>query len=146
MKKLLFVLLLLILAGGGGGAYYYFFVLAAEDEMAEPEAPPPPDLRFVEMEQLYIPVIRGGVVANHVILVITLEVEGDDNEELARQLLPRLRNAYITDLSGYFETVPLDDRILVKAVKRRLRVLAERTYGPGVVRDVLIQNAFKQKG
>ena len=144
MKKLLFVLpLLLILAGGGG--YYYFFILATGDEVAEPPPPPPPDLRLIEMKQLLIPVIRGGAVVNHVVLFVTLEVEGQKHEDLARRLLPRLRNAYLTDLSGYFESVPVEDKIMVKAVKRRLHILAKRTYGPGVVRDVLIQSAFKQK-
>ncbi|MBO6835796.1 MAG: hypothetical protein JJ881_06465, partial [Alphaproteobacteria bacterium] len=83
MKKLLLILLLLLILGGGG-AYYYFFMLAPQDESAEPPPPPPPDNRFVEMKSLRIPVMRGGVVVNYVVLHLTLETVGPDNEELTR--------------------------------------------------------------
>lgn len=144
MKKFLLLLFVLLLLGGGGGGYYYFFVLKAGEQVEEP-APPPPDIRFIELEPLQIPVIRGGAVVNYVILNLSLETIGPENEETARALMPRLVNAYITDLNGYFETVSVEDRILVKQIKRRLRVIANRTVGPGVVSDILIRNAFKQR-
>ena len=142
MKKTL-ILLFVVLLLGGGGSYYYFFVMAAGDEIAK--EPAPPDLRFVELDALQIPVIRGGAVVNYVILTVSLETVGADNEERAREFLPRLVNNYITDLNGYFETVPVDDRIMVNPLKRRLRVIADRTLGPGVVSDILIKSAFKQR-
>lgn len=145
MKKFLLILLLLLIVGGGGG-YYYFFILAAEDEMAEPAPPPPPDNRFVEMKSLRIPVMRSGVVVNYVVLHLTLETVGADKEELALSLLPRLRNAFLTDLHGYFATVPVEDRLMVKALKRRLLIISNRVLGPGTVKEVLVQKAFKQKG
>ncbi|WP_421878075.1 hypothetical protein [Pacificispira sp.] len=145
MKKLLLILLLLLILGGGG-AYYYFFMLAPQDESAEPPPPPPPDNRFVEMKSLRIPVMRGGVVVNYVVLHLTLETVGPDNEELTQSLLPRLRNAFLTDLHGYFATVSVEDRLMVKALKRRLQIISNRVLGPGTVNEVLIQKAFKQKG
>jgi flagellar FliL protein len=145
MKKILLLLFVVLLLAGGGGGYYYFFVMAAGDEIAEEPPPPPPDFRFVEMDNLQIPVIRGGAVVNYVILSVSLETIGPENEERARELLPRLVNNYITDLNGYFETVPVEDRIMVNPLKRRMRVIADRTLGPGVVSDVLIKSAFKQR-
>jgi len=146
MKKILLILIVLLLAAGGGGGYYYFFILAAEGEMAEEPPPPPPDIRFIEMDSLRIPVIRGGAVVNYIALTVSLETIGPDNEELATSLLPRLRNAFLTDLNGYFATVPIEDRIMVRSIKRRLLILCDRVLGPGVVSAVLIQNAFKQSG
>ena len=146
MKKILLILIVLLLAAGGGGGYYYFFILAAEDEMAEEPPPPPPDFRNIDMENLTIPVIRGGAVVNYISLQLSLETIGPDNEELAISLLPRVRNAFITDLNGYFETVPVEDRIMIRSIKRRLLVLCDRILGPGVVSQVLIQGAFKQSG
>lgn len=146
MKLVLILLVVLLLAGGGGG-YYYFFILTADpDAVVEEPPPPPPDIRFIEMESLRIPVLRRGAVVNYVILNISLETIGPENEELASALMPRLTNAYITDLNGYFASVPVEDRILVNSIRRRLKVIANRTLGVGVVNDVLIQNAFKQKG
>ena len=145
MKKILILLILMFLLGGGGGGYYYFFVLATDTSDEPPPPPPAPDFRFVEMQPLRIPVIRGGAVVNYVVLNVTLETIGADNEEFATSLLPRVRNAFITDLNGYFAAVSVEDRILVKAIKRRLHIIANRTLGPGVVHDVLIQNAFKQR-
>lgn len=144
MKKFLILLILMLLIGSGGGAYYYFFVLSAQEEMSE-EPPPPPDIRFVEMDALNIPVMRNGVVVNYVILTLSLETIGSENEERVEAYMPRLRNAFLTDLLGYFATVPVEDRIMVQAIKRRLNVLSARVVGEGVVTDILIQNAMKQK-
>lgn len=148
MKLILILVFLLLIACGGGGAYYYFFILSAQTHENAESAPPPtmPDIRFVEMDALRIPVLRGGAVVNYVVLNITLETIGPENEQLARALIPRLTNAYLTDLNGYFASVPVEDRILVKAIKRRLQIIANRVLGPGTVNDILIQNAFKQKG
>lgn len=145
MKKILIILVVLLLLGGGGGGYYYYFILLPEQEaMAEPAPPPPPDTRFVELQSLRIPVMRNGAVTNYVSLDISLETIGPDNESTARSLLPRVRNAFLTDLLGYFAAVPVEDSIMVKPIKRRLLILCNRVLGQGVVNDVLIQNAFKQ--
>jgi flagellar basal body-associated protein FliL len=145
VKKFLILLILMLLIGSGGGAYYYFFVLSAEDGMTEEAPPPPPDVRFVEMDALKIPVMRNGVVVNYVVLTVSLETIGPEHEERVQEYMPRLRNAFLTDLLGYFATVPVDDRIMVQAIKRRLNILSGRVVGEGVVNDVLIQNALKQK-
>ncbi|MAO93188.1 MULTISPECIES: flagellar basal body-associated FliL family protein [unclassified Hwanghaeella] len=145
MKILIIIVVVLVLLAGGGGGYYYFFVLPTQNDMAEPAPPPPPDTRLIELDPLRIPVIRGGVVVNYVILNVTLETIGPDNEAFAQKLMPRLRNAFLTDLNGYFAVVPVEDRILVKSLKRRMLVISGRVLGRGVVNDVLIQNAFKQK-
>ncbi len=145
MKILVIIVLLLLMVAGGLGGYYYFFILPNQDEMAEPPPPPPPDTRLVELDSLRIPVIRGGVVVSYVVLSVNLETIGPENEELTKSLLPRVRNAFITDLHGYFAAVPVENSIMVKDIKRRLMVLCSRVLGQGVVNDVLIQNAFKQK-
>jgi hypothetical protein len=145
MKILIIIVVILVLLAGGGGGYYYFFVLPSQEGMAEPEAPPPPDTRLIELDPLRIPVMRGGAVVNYVILNVTIETIGPDNEAFATKLLPRLRNAFLTDLNGYFAVVPVEDRILVKSLKRRMLIICGNVLGQGVVNDVLIQNAFKQK-
>ncbi|MDF1750098.1 MAG: flagellar basal body-associated FliL family protein [Alphaproteobacteria bacterium] len=145
MKLLIIIVVVLILLAGGGGGYYYFFVLPTQDEIAEPVAPPPPDTRLIELDPLRIPVIRSGAVVNYVILNVTLETIGPENEAFIKKLMPRLRNAFLTDLNGYFAAVPVDDRILVRSLKRRMMIISGHVVGQGVVSDVLIQNAFKQK-
>lgn len=145
MKKFLILLILMLLIGSGGGGYYYFFVLSAEDGVTEEAPPPPPDIRFVEMEALKIPVMRNGIVVNYVVLTLSLETVGGDHEERVKEYMPRLRNAFLTDLLGYFATVPVEDRIMVQAIKRRLTILSARVLGDGVVTDVLVQNALKQR-
>lgn len=146
MKKVLILLVLLLLLGGGGGAYYYFFVLTAEEVVEVEPPPPPPDIRFVDLSSIRIPVMRGGEVVNYVILDVSLETIGPENEEQATTLMPRLRNALLTDLMGYFAAVPVEDRLMVKGLKRRMQILSDRILGPGTVNDILIRNAFKQRG
>ena len=146
MKKLiLIVVLLLLLAGGGGGAYWWFFMRGG-DPAAE-EAPPPPEPAvFVEMEPLTIPVIRGGAVAKYVLLKLSLEVEDAGAQQEVEERMPRLKDAFLRDLHAYFASIPLDSPLNVRTVKKRLQRVCDRTVGPGVVQEVLLQGAFEKKG
>lgn len=146
MKKLiLIVLVLLLLAGGGGGAYWWFFMRAA-DETADAPPPPPEPAVFVEMDALTIPVIRGGAVAKYVLLKLSLQVEDEGARQEVIDRMPRLQDAFLRDLHGYFASIPLDSPLNVRTVKRRLKRVCDRFVGAGVVQEVLIQGAFEKTG
>lgn len=146
MKKLvlLLVVLLVLLGAIGGGAYYYFFSLPEEENTEEEEVVEPlPE--FEEIDSLSIPVIRNGKVKKFVLLKVAVELTDGDYRSRVQSYMPRLKDAYLRELHGYFATVPVDDPVNVRAVTVRLMRASARVLGKGVVKDILVQGVYERK-
>ena len=76
------------------------------------------------------------------LLVVNLEVGSKRDIARVREMLPRLRDAFVTELHALAATRSPDQRLInVGRVKARLIAGAHKVLGPGVVRDVLVQLA-----
>lgn len=147
MKIVLFVVLLAALIGGalGGAAYMKVGPFAEKPRVAQ-EPPPPIDLAaapsFLKMDTLMVPVIDGKTVRKQIFLEVELEVAAEQVDHVNR-VLPRLQNAFLIDLNqfipGHLRDRPTPNLALTKA---RLLKVADRTLGPGKVKDVLIKSAY----
>lgn len=145
MKKIIVILLLLIILGGAGGGAYWWFFMRGQDGMEEEveeevDLGPPPI--FVEIPALTVPVIRGGNVMRYIVLKISLEAADASAEQTIIERTPGLRNAYLRDLHGYFSTIPVSERLNVTPVKKRLGRVTKTILGRGLVKEILITNAF----
>ena len=146
MKTAIILVVLLIVLGGGG----YF----GWQQMGESSSPSGAgesggssffandDPRFVELDLLTAPFLRGGKFAKYVVLVINLEVSNDDEVEEVRAVMPRLRDAFVTELHTIATMRNPEQKMLnIKRIKSRLLVSANEVMGEGFVRDVLVQLA-----
>ena len=132
-----------------GGAAGWFFLLRggdqAHEETAASEVPAEIDqLRFIKIDAFSIPVIRYGKVSKYVLLQVTLEVVNPAARDRAQRLMPRLKDAFFVDMHGYFADRPaaktgINSRTIIKRMKR----VANRTLGPGVIKDVLLEGAVE---
>ena len=76
------------------------------------------------------------------LLVVNLEVGSKRDIARVREMLPRLQDAFVTELHALAATRSPDQRLInVGRVKARLIAGAHKVLGPGVVRDVLVQLA-----
>ncbi len=97
---------------------------------------------FVEMEPVTAPWVRDGKFAHYVVLVVNLELTSEDDIGVVRKYMPRLRDAFVTELHAIAMMRPRRQRLIkIERVKARLLVRAERVLGPGVVSGVLVQLA-----
>ncbi len=97
---------------------------------------------FVEMEPLTAPWVRDGKFAHYVVLVVNLELTSEDDIGVVRKYMPRLRDAFVTELHAIAMMRSRRQRLIkIERVKARLVVRAERVLGPGVVSGVLVQLA-----
>ena len=150
MKKLVVILVAALVLGGGGyiGWMQYFADGSGEgagggSASAGGESAPMGDQAlFIELDPLTAPFLRDGKFAHYVLLVVSLEVGSKRDIERVREMLPRLRDAFVTELHTLAATRSPDQRpINVARVKARLIAGAHKALGPGVVRDVLVQLA-----
>lgn len=146
MKKLLIILAILLVCGGSIGAYFYFGNSAVasipEGEAAKvAEGQLPENLYYVELSPLLLPIVDKNGVSQVVSLVVSLEVNSEEDAALVEKLAPRLTDAYIHDLYGVlnYKAALQGGVVQVSEVKRRLNMITTNVLGEDVINDVLLQ-------
>ncbi len=101
---------------------------------------------FVDMDSLVVPVIRNDQVERHVMLTLTLEVGDNHSRSRVQEAVHQLRDAYVRDLHGYMRVVMTrSHNDFLRLLKGRLLRVTADIIGPGVVREVLIQQAAERE-
>ena len=151
MKILVVLGLLVALVAGVGGAYYFmgleipFLTDSAPAGKRKKVEPPPPSV-FTTMDVIHISVIVGERVHRHVALQIAIDSPGEANARIVRGKLNVLHDAFVRDLTGYVNLqYEESDTANLENIKKRLKLVADRTLGPGAVTEVLVVNMFARK-
>lgn len=144
-KAIILVVLLLVLGGGGYVGWQQMGDTAPEAEAGEGGenssffADEP---RFIELDLLTAPFMRGGKFVQYVVLVVNLEVRSDDEVVEVRAVMPRLRDAFVTELHTIATMRNPEQMMLnMKRIKSRLLASAHKVMRNETVRDVLVQLA-----
>lgn len=147
MKKIIIMIALVaVLAGGGFYAWTTFSANEGQEEtdVASDHSGEGTDdtLLFVDLDSLTAPFIRDGRFAQYVVISITLEVADDSAKSTVRRNIPRLRDAFVSELHALAAIrSPQQKLINLARVKARMMAGAERVLGQGIVIDVLVQLA-----
>ena len=144
-KTIILVVTLLALGGGGYFGWQQMGEIAPSSDSGQAgeggyffdDEP-----KFVELDLLTAPFLRGGKFVQYVVLVVNLEVASDDAVDEVRAVMPRLRDAFVTELHTMATMRNPDQKMLnMKRIKSRLLASAQKVMGGGVVREVLVQLA-----
>jgi hypothetical protein len=146
IAALLLLLAPLALAAPARAAETAVTAKAPDPREANPEKPGQySDERYLTLAPLLLSIVHHNDVQKLVTLVVTLELADRSQRVEVERLMPRLRDAYLTDLTKLFSLGLYDTRnIRLTVIKQRLRIASERVLGPGVVRDVLILNSMER--
>lgn len=150
LKKILVPLLaLLLLAGGGAGAYFYFGKSEAvasvgeqaaekKDEGKEGEVPA---ITYVELDPIILPIIDRNGISQTISMVVSVQVADELKAEEVRQKMPRLADAYLSDMYGTLSKQSSMEGGVIKVsmLKSRLTGITHKVLGEGVAEDVLLQ-------
>ena len=148
MKKLIVIFAVLLMLGGGIISVLKVFEIgpfapAPDDASAEgglEEGPMEPP-RFVDVEQMQIPVFVGDRVATTIQIQVKLETTGLENVSKLSRMMPRINDAFLRHLYAALpRMLSNDEQLDVIAIKRRLQFVADKTVGPGLVDNVLVQS------
>ncbi|HEY0526270.1 MAG TPA: hypothetical protein VGD08_22945 [Stellaceae bacterium] len=133
------------LAAAAAAVLLLLLPATASPARASSEAPPPAGPVFVKLAPIVLPVFNGESVVRQAGVVLALELEKSRTEADVAPQRPRLMNAFIGDLVELYEQRQGADRVIdAAAIKERLQKTAERVLGPGIVHEVLIQQAFER--
>lgn len=147
-----------VLLGAGGAAGFYAFQkeaiasLGAEnaqaltakkerDKAAKAAAENAKNLHFVKLDPIILPIIDAQGVSQVITLVVSLELDGQENAERAEMLIPRLKDAFIQDMYGVLNRKASMDGGLVKVdqLKARLNRVSAKVLGEDNINGVLLQ-------
>jgi flagellar protein FliL len=101
---------------------------------------------YMTLAPIVLPVFDGNTVTRQAGVMLTLELAEGKTEADVEPQRRRLVDAFISDLYALFEQRHDADRVIdAGLIKSRLGETATRILGPGVVHEVLIQQAFERQ-
>ena len=101
---------------------------------------------FLTLPTLTVPVFEGNAVARQGSLVLALELEPGRTETDIAPFRPRLMDALLSELTRIFEQRASEERLIdAAALKPKLLDASRRAVGDGMVKDVLVQQAFERR-
>lgn len=158
MKILSIIITALLFLGLGGAGGYFYFQQSAEASFGEEGTQALADkkqrqldarsaeekaknLRFVELNPIVLPIIDESGVTQVVTLVVSLEVDGEENAVYVESLSPRLKDAFIQDMYGVLNRKASMEGGMIKVneLKERLNRLSHKVLGEDKINDVLLQ-------
>ncbi|MBU6235052.1 MAG: hypothetical protein KGQ41_04340 [Alphaproteobacteria bacterium] len=146
---MLSILAVILLLSVGAGAYFY--MSSSEASTGEKEAPKAesahgggeggPKTSYIPMEPIVLPIIDRDGISQTISLVVSLEVKDAAKAAEIEENLPKLADAYLSDMYGTLSKKAAMEYgvIKVSALKARLVEITERVMGKGAVDSVLLQ-------
>ncbi|MGO1117261.1 hypothetical protein ACTL6U_01030 [Rhodovibrionaceae bacterium A322] len=160
MKRIVPIFILFILLVAGGAAFWKFGMplLNQEEEVAaeegaegegdeeEAEAEEVSTANTIAMSPMVLPVIKKGKVSQHVTVVIKLLVPDLYAENKLHNRLPRLRDAFLTEMHSLMSLrfVQENDKDMT-FIRKRLMLVGDRILGEGVLEDVVIDGVERRQ-
>ena len=102
--------------------------------------------RIIKLDPIVLPTLRNGRADRQVTLVILLEMADGKPRSIATDAMPRLRDAYITELSSLLDYDWPGGAVLdLEFARRRLMLQNERVLGQHVVDRVLFDTIRERR-
>lgn len=156
MKKLILTVFAAVLMFSGGtiGVMKWmeigFFEPPPPAEGEETPTPKPRSgarTRFVDVEPLNVTVIEGNRPRTILQISLKLEVATEKDAVFVQRRMVRFSDAALRDLYDFLPRLLREvDRIEIALLKDRLQLIADKTFGKGMVKEVLIQSVHDTSG
>ncbi len=100
---------------------------------------------FIDMDPLAIPIFQGNKVAATIQILVKLETNSEDNAEIIRDRMPVITDAFVRDLHSFMpRLLKAKERVDVLIIKQRLKMVADKVAGKGLIQNVLVQSILEQ--
>ncbi len=97
---------------------------------------------FFRMPPFSVPTIREAGVVGQISLIVTIEVVGVSNKNKIIEKRHHFQSNFLRDLYGIASINNGSGQALqLDTVKKRLKMVADRVLGTGLVKNVLVENA-----
>jgi len=98
---------------------------------------------FIDMEPILIPIFQGDDVVAKVQIQLKLETRSSKKVVRIQRIMPRIADTFIKDLHAFMpRLLKKEERIDAFILKQRLKLIADRKFGKGLISDVLVQSVL----
>ncbi|MBL6941418.1 MAG: hypothetical protein ISR53_04600 [Rhodospirillales bacterium] len=117
------------------------FAPVTEEELnAEKEVVPDVPPVAIAMDDLYISILAEDRVAATVMIKLSVEVIGKENEEKVTKLLPRLGDSFFKDLYVFIpRVIRRQNKLNADILSERLLMVGKKVMGPNVINNIIIE-------
>ena len=148
MKKIVIAFSVLLMISGGAISVLKWleigpFAPVVVEEVVEvvPDEPPV----TIPMDDLVIPIFSDDSVAATVMIRLSLEAYGGENEDKINKILPRLSDAFLRDLYTFIPRIVRKQKKLTAAIlQERLLMTGGKVVGDGVINKVMIESVTER--
>lgn len=149
MKKIVMIFAVLVMLGGGTASILKWMQLGPFKELQKAEKPKRKKaveaVISIDMDPLVTPIFQANKVAALVQIEYKLETQGDKKAERIKYLTPVLNDAFLKDLYSFIpRMLKAEERVDPEVIKQRLRLIADKVAGKGVVSNVVVGNIIEQ--
>ncbi len=149
MKKIVIAFSVLLMVSGAAISVLKwleigpFAPVVVEDVVEQPEPEEPPV--SIPLDDLVIPLFSGDSVVATVMIRLSLEVLGAENEENINKVLPRISDAFLRDLYTFIpRVVRKQKKLTAEILQRRLLMTGNKVVGDGVINRVVIESVSER--
>ncbi|HEY8964174.1 MAG TPA: hypothetical protein VIN59_06915 [Alphaproteobacteria bacterium] len=144
MKRSLipFLVFMLLLGVSFGANIYAQPAYASGGEKKSTEsADGVPQISYISMDPIILPIIDRDGISQTISLVVSIQVNDPVNAEEVRANLPKLADAYLSDMYGTLSKKSSMEGGVVKVsmLKARLVSVSQKVMGKDKINDVLLQ-------
>ncbi|MBC8268237.1 MAG: hypothetical protein H8E36_05775 [Rhodospirillaceae bacterium] len=146
VKKIVIIFSVLLMLSGGTVSVLKFlemgpFAPVTEEELnAEKEVVPDVPPVAIAMDDLYISILAEDRVAATVMIKLSVEVIGKENEEKVTKLLPRLGDSFFKDLYVFIpRVIRRQNKLNADILSERLLMVGKKVMGPNVINNIIIE-------
>jgi flagellar basal body-associated protein FliL len=138
-----YLMIALVLALAAGNIYSFDAKAAASEEEGEEVIDEGPF--YLELKPLSVPIRKkSGAIRYYMFIAMSMEFDDQDKKDYSRKMIPRLRDAFLQDLSGRSVLHKEKARgVDFEQVKRRLTKQAKRVLGKNAPNGMHVVKVFK---
>jgi hypothetical protein len=94
----------------------------------------------IAMNDLYISILAEDRVAATVMIKLSIEVIGKENEDKVSKLLPRVADSFFKDLYVFIpRVIRLQDKLSADILSERLMMIGAKVLGPNIINNIIIK-------
>jgi flagellar basal body-associated protein FliL len=146
-KLIIVIAIVFLIIGGAAGAMVVFGIGPfKKQELADapPKEPPQPKVMTIDMEPLAMSIFIVDQKPKQIFMTLRIEVL-PENRKMLSEKMPRLRDSILRDLHAFLpEHLKTRKSVDLTAIKPRMQAIADKQYGPGMVRNILIHEVFEK--
>ncbi len=146
IKKIIIIFSIILMLSGGTVSILKFLQLGPFSQSSEAdlnageEAVPGVIPVTIAMNDLYISILAEDRVAATVMIKLSIEVIGKENEDKVSKLLPRVADSFFKDLYVFIpRVIRLQDKLSADILSERLMMIGAKVLGPNIINNIIIK-------